>query len=127
MLVRRAKMMEVECVARGYVSGSGWKDYRREGRICGIELPAGLRESDQLPEPIFTPASKAQSGHDENISFETVARQIGEPLAARLRDLTLGIYQTRRRSMPKRGASSSPTPSSNSDLSAINWFSPTKF
>ena len=70
MLVHRAKMIEVECVARGYVSGSGWKDYRRDGRICGIELPAGLRESDQLPEPIFTPASKAQSGHDENISFE---------------------------------------------------------
>jgi phosphoribosylaminoimidazole-succinocarboxamide synthase len=86
-------MVEVECVARGYVSGSGWKDYRREGRICGIELPAGLRESDQLPEPIFTPASKAQSGHDENISFATVAGQIGEPLAAQLRDLTLAIYK----------------------------------
>jgi phosphoribosylaminoimidazole-succinocarboxamide synthase len=93
MLVHRARMIEVECVARGYVSGSGWKDYRREGRICGIELPAGLMESDQLPEPIFTPASKASSGHDENISFETVARQTGEPLAARLRDLTLAIYQ----------------------------------
>ncbi len=93
MLVRRAKMVEVECVARGYVSGSGWKDYRREGRICGIQLPAGLRESDQLPAPIFTPASKAQSGHDENISFETVAGQIGETLAARLRDLTLAIYR----------------------------------
>jgi phosphoribosylaminoimidazole-succinocarboxamide synthase len=93
MLVHRAKMVEVECVARGYVSGSGWKDYRREGRICGIELPPGLRESDQLPEPIFTPASKAQSGHDENISFENVAGQIGEPLAAKLRDLTLAIYK----------------------------------
>jgi phosphoribosylaminoimidazole-succinocarboxamide synthase len=94
MLVHRAQMVDVECVARGYVSGSGWKDYRREGRICGIELPAGLRESDQLPEPIFTPASKAQSGHDENISFETVADQIGEPLTARLRDLTLAIYKS---------------------------------
>jgi phosphoribosylaminoimidazole-succinocarboxamide synthase len=93
MLVHRAKMVEVECVARGYVSGSGWKDYRRDGRICGIQLPAGLRESDVLSEPIFTPASKAQSGHDENISFETVASQIGEPLAARLRDLTLEIYK----------------------------------
>jgi phosphoribosylaminoimidazole-succinocarboxamide synthase len=93
MLVHRAKMIEVECVARGYVSGSGWKDYRREGLICGIELPAGLLESSQLPEPIFTPASKAQSGHDENISFETAARQIGEPLAARLRELTLAIYE----------------------------------
>jgi phosphoribosylaminoimidazole-succinocarboxamide synthase len=93
MLVHRAKMVEVECVARGYVSGSGWKDYRRDGRICGIELPAGLLESGQLPEPIFTPASKAQSGHDENISFSTVARQIGSPLAGQLRDLTLAIYQ----------------------------------
>jgi phosphoribosylaminoimidazole-succinocarboxamide synthase len=93
MLVHRAKMIEVECVARGYVSGSGWKDYRREGRICGIQLPAGLIESSPLPEPIFTPASKAQSGHDENISFETVARQIGEPLAAQLRELTLAIYK----------------------------------
>jgi phosphoribosylaminoimidazole-succinocarboxamide synthase len=93
MLVHRAKMIEVECVARGYVSGSGWKDYRRDGRICGIALPSGLRESDLLPEPIFTPASKAQSGHDENISFERVAEQIGAPLAIQLRDLTLAIYQ----------------------------------
>jgi phosphoribosylaminoimidazole-succinocarboxamide synthase len=93
MLVHRARMVEVECVARGYVSGSGWKDYRRDGRICGIELPSGLLESSQLPGPIFTPASKAQSGHDENISFETVAQQIGAPLAGQLRDLTLGIYQ----------------------------------
>ena len=93
MLVHRAKMVEVECVARGYVSGSGWKDYRREGAICGIALPAGLRESDQLPQPIFTPASKAQSGHDENISFDTVSAQIGAPLTAKLRDLTLAIYK----------------------------------
>ena len=93
MLVDRAKMIEVECVARGYVSGSGWKDYRREGAICGIRLPAGLSESGELPEPIFTPASKAQSGHDENISFETVAGQIGEALAGKLRDLTLAIYK----------------------------------
>ena len=103
MLVHRAKMVEVECVARGYVSGSGWKDYRRDGRICGIALPAGLRESDALPEPIFTPASKAQSGHDENISFETVAEQIGEPLAARLRDLTLEIYKHAARYAETRG------------------------
>jgi len=93
MLVHRAKMIDVECVARGYVSGSGWKDYRREGRICGITLPAGLQESDQLPEPIFTPASKAQSGHDENITFETVSQRIGLPLAETLRDLTLAIYR----------------------------------
>jgi phosphoribosylaminoimidazole-succinocarboxamide synthase len=93
MLVRRARMIDVECVARGYVSGSGWKDYRREGRICGISLPAGLRESDKLPEPIFTPATKAQSGHDENISFEAAAGAIGDELAGRLRTLTLEIYR----------------------------------
>jgi phosphoribosylaminoimidazole-succinocarboxamide synthase len=93
MLVHRAKMIDVECVARGYVSGSGWKDYRRDGFICGVALPPGLRESDQLPQPIFTPASKAQSGHDENISFQAVAQRIGEALAAQVRDLTLSIYK----------------------------------
>jgi phosphoribosylaminoimidazole-succinocarboxamide synthase len=93
MLVHRAKMIDVECVARGYVSGSGWKDYRKDGRICGIPLPPGLRESDRLPEPIFTPATKAQSGHDENISFETAASQIGDSLARKVRDLTLNIYK----------------------------------
>ena len=93
MLVRRANMIEVECVARGYISGSAWKDYGRDGRICGISLPAGMRESDRLPEPVFTPATKAQSGrHDENISFETASRQIGEPLVDRLRALTLDVY-----------------------------------
>ena len=93
MLVRRAQMIDVECVARGYVSGSGWKDYQRSGAICGIPLPPGLRESSRLPEPIFTPATKAQSGHDENISFEVVAQRIGASLAGRLRDLTLQIYR----------------------------------
>ncbi len=93
MLVHRAKMIDIECVARGYISGSGWKDYRREGKICGIQLPAGLRESDALPEPIFTPASKAKSGHDENISLEAVTAQLGPALAARLSDLTLAIYK----------------------------------
>jgi len=93
MLVRRANMIEVECVARGYISGSAWKDYGRDGSICGISLPAGMRESDRLPEPVFTPATKAQSGrHDENISFETASRQIGEPLVHRLRTLTLDVY-----------------------------------
>ena len=92
MLVRRAKMIEVECVARGYVSGSGWKDYVRTQSICGIPLPPGLRESDRLPQPLFTPASKSQSGHDENISFEDVASRIGVELAERLRSLTLAIY-----------------------------------
>ncbi|SPE28326.1 putative Phosphoribosylaminoimidazolesuccinocarboxamide synthase [Candidatus Sulfopaludibacter sp. SbA3] len=92
MLVKRAKMIEIECVARGYISGSGWKEYREHGTVCGIKLPAGLKESDKLPEPIFTPATKAQSGHDENVSFEHVVSLIGEELAKRLRDLTLAIY-----------------------------------
>lgn len=92
MLVKRADMVEIECVARGYISGSGWKEYKQEGTVCGIKLPAGLRESDKLPEPIFTPATKAQTGHDENISFERTASIIGEDLARRLRDLTLAIY-----------------------------------
>jgi len=92
MLVKRCRMEPIECVARGYVSGSGWKDYKSTGAICGIPLPAGLRESDRLPEPIFTPASKAESGHDENISFETAANAVGRETAERLRDLTLRIY-----------------------------------
>ncbi len=92
MLVKRANMVEIECVARGYLAGSGWKDYRRSGSVCGVPLPAGLEESSQLPEPIFTPATKAQSGHDENISFETMAAVTGTELATRLHDLTLKIY-----------------------------------
>ena len=92
MLVKRANMIEIECVARGYISGSGWKEYQQSGTVCGIRLPAGLRESDKLPEPIFTPATKAQTGHDENVSFEHVVSLIGEDLAKRLRDLTLAIY-----------------------------------
>jgi len=93
MLVKRASMVEVECVARGYLAGSGWKEYRETGAVCGIALPAGLKESSQLPEPIFTPATKAQSGHDENISFEAMAKIVGVDLATRLRDLTLKIYK----------------------------------
>jgi phosphoribosylaminoimidazole-succinocarboxamide synthase len=92
MLVRRAKMIEIECVARGYISGSGWKDYKATGAICGIPLPKGLQESGKLPEPIFTPATKAESGHDENISFDKVVHSIGAELAEKLRTLTLEIY-----------------------------------
>ncbi|HCC55846.1 MAG TPA: phosphoribosylaminoimidazolesuccinocarboxamide synthase, partial [Solibacterales bacterium] len=92
MLVRKARMIPVECVARGYLSGSGWKEYRQAGTVCGIALPPGLRESDRLPQPIFTPATKADTGHDENVSLDYVAKVIGEDLAHRLRDLTLGIY-----------------------------------
>ncbi len=93
MWVRRAEMFPVECVARGYLAGSGWKEYQQTGAICGIPLPKGLRESDALPEPIFTPATKAQSGHDENISFERTVEILGAETAARLRDLTLKIYR----------------------------------
>ena len=93
MLVRRARMFPVECVVRGYLSGSGWKDYRQTGALCGIALPAGLRESERLPEPLFTPASKSQVGeHDENISFEEMAARIGQEDAAKLRELSLWIY-----------------------------------
>ena len=92
MLVKRARMIDVECVARGYLAGSGWKEYREMGTVCGIRLPSGLRESDRLPEPIFTPATKAQTGHDENISFERMADLVGPELSRRLRDLTLEIY-----------------------------------
>ncbi len=93
MVVRRTDPIPIECVARGYISGSGWKDYCATGKICGIQLPAGLKESDRLPEPIFTPATKATSGHDENISFEEAAERIGRPLAERLRGITLEIYR----------------------------------
>jgi phosphoribosylaminoimidazole-succinocarboxamide synthase len=93
MLVRRTEPIPIECVVRGYLSGSGWKEYKADGKVCGIGLPAGLRESDKLPEPIFTPATKAQTGHDENISFEDAAGRIGRELAARLREVSLEIYR----------------------------------
>ena len=93
MVVRKTQPLPIECVVRGYVSGSGWKDYRTTGRICGIPLPVGLRESDRLPEPIFTPATKAISGHDENISFDRAAALIGKALAERVRAISLEIYR----------------------------------
>lgn len=92
MLVKRAEMIPVECVARGYLAGSGWKEYQAEGKVCGISLPPGLRDGDRLPEPIFTPATKAQNGHDINVPFDHVVDTAGAELAARLRDMTLGIY-----------------------------------
>jgi phosphoribosylaminoimidazole-succinocarboxamide synthase len=92
MLVTRTEPLAIECVARGYLSGSGWKDYRATGAICGITLPAGLRESDRLPEPIFTPATKAQSGHDINISERDAAAIVGEAVLARARELTMRLY-----------------------------------
>jgi phosphoribosylaminoimidazole-succinocarboxamide synthase len=91
-LVRKAEMFPIECVARGYLSGSGWKEYQKSGTVCGIRLPAGLRESDKLPEPIFTPATKEESGHDINISFDEAASIVGSDAASELRRLTLAIY-----------------------------------
>ena len=93
MLVRKTQPLPIECVARGYLSGSGWKEYRTTGKVCGIPLPAGLQQSDKLPEPIFTPATKATSGHDENIPFERVGDLIGKDLADRVRSITLEIYR----------------------------------
>jgi len=92
MLVKKAQTFPVECVARGYLIGSGWKDYQATGAVCGIKLPSGLQQASKLAEPIFTPATKAQTGHDENIGFDVVASTIGKPTAEKLRDLTLKIY-----------------------------------
>jgi phosphoribosylaminoimidazole-succinocarboxamide synthase len=92
MLVRKTQPLPIECVVRGYLSGSGWKEYKATGKVCGIDLPSGLRESDKLPEPIFTPATKATSGHDENISFEHPADLIGAPLAEKVRAISIEIY-----------------------------------
>ena len=92
MLVRRTRPVLIECVARGYLAGSGWKEYRDTGRVCGIQLPSGLRESDRLPHPIFTPATKAETGHDVNISEDEAADLVGRDLVTRLRDLTLALY-----------------------------------
>ena len=93
MLVRRTEVFPVECVVRGYLSGSGWKDYQRTGQVCGHQLPAGLRESEKLAEPIFTPATKAETGHDENISEQQMAEIIGEEITERLREISLRIYR----------------------------------
>jgi phosphoribosylaminoimidazole-succinocarboxamide synthase len=92
MLVMRADMFPVECVVRGYISGSAWKEYKASGQVCGIELPAGLRESDQLPEPLFTPATKATTGHDQNISFEAMAKRVGTEVARELKEKSIAIY-----------------------------------
>ena len=103
MLVRRAEALPIECVARGYLAGSGWKEYRSQGTVCGIRLPSGLREADRLPEPIFTPATKAQTGHDENISFEEAANRVGKETAEKVRDFTLALYGRGRDYAEQRG------------------------
>jgi phosphoribosylaminoimidazole-succinocarboxamide synthase len=103
MLVRRLRMFNIECVARGFLAGSGWKDYRRTGAVCGHVLPPGLSESARLDPPLFTPATKAEVGHDENIDFAAAARLVGETHARQLRDRTLAIYATARDIAAKRG------------------------
>ena len=103
MVVRKTQPLPIECVVRGYVSGSGWKDYLATGIICGIPLPPGLRESDRLPEPIFTPATKAVTGHDENISFEQAASLIGRELAERVRSVSIKIYERAAKYAEPRG------------------------
>jgi phosphoribosylaminoimidazole-succinocarboxamide synthase len=93
MLVKKATVVPIECVARGYLAGSGWKEYKASRTVCGIPLPDGLREASKLPEPIFTPATKAESGHDENISFDVMCQIVGRDLAVELRERTLAIYR----------------------------------
>jgi phosphoribosylaminoimidazole-succinocarboxamide synthase len=104
MVVRKLEMLPVECVVRGYITGSGWKDYQRTGAVCGIELPSGLRESDRLPEPIFTPTTKANVGHDEAVDFEGAVRLVGDrELAERLRDVSLAVYAAAAEHARERG------------------------
>lgn len=103
MIVRKADPLPIECVVRGYLAGSGWNEYRRSGTVCGIPLPPGLQESSELPEPIFTPATKAVTGHDENISFEQAVSIVGTETAERVRELSLGIYRSAREFARRRG------------------------
>ena len=104
MLVKRAQMFPVECVARGYLAGSGWKEYKATGTVCGIKLPAGLQDGSRLPEPLFTPSTKSQDGtHDENISFARVEKLVGADAAHELRRLTLAIYEKAAEHAESRG------------------------
>ncbi len=103
MLVRKCKPLAVECVVRGYLSGSGWKEYKKSQTICGVKLPGGLLESSKLPEPIFTPSTKAETGHDENISFRQAVKILGAPLATKVRDMTLAVYKFARDYAATRG------------------------
>ncbi|MCU0785448.1 MAG: phosphoribosylaminoimidazolesuccinocarboxamide synthase [Verrucomicrobia bacterium] len=103
MIVKKAQPLAIECVVRGYLAGSGWKEYKQSQTVCGIKLPAGLKESSELPEPIFTPATKAETGHDENIPFEQAAKIVGPAIAAQARDLSLKIYHAARDYARQRG------------------------
>jgi phosphoribosylaminoimidazole-succinocarboxamide synthase len=103
VLAKKARVVPFECVARGYLAGSGFKEYKADGRVCGVALPAGLERASRLPEPIFTPATKAESGHDENVDFERVANDAGRELATRLRELTLELYRRAAARAAERG------------------------
>jgi phosphoribosylaminoimidazole-succinocarboxamide synthase len=103
MIVKKAKPLAIECIVRGYLSGSGWKEYKKSQTVCGIQLPAGLTESAELPEPIFTPSTKAEEGHDENISFERAKEIVGADIATQARDLSLKIYKAGRDYARERG------------------------
>lgn len=103
MLVKKTEPLPVECVVRGYLSGSGWKEYKKSGQICGIKLPKGLVESDRLPKPIFTPTTKAEAGHDLNLTYEVVEEKVGGETAARIRDYTLKIYEKAQDAMEPKG------------------------
>jgi phosphoribosylaminoimidazole-succinocarboxamide synthase len=103
MVVKKARVVPFECVIRGYLEGSGWVEYQRNGAVCGVALPAGLKQCDRLPSPIFTPATKAESGHDENVTFEFMASQIGADVAEQLRELSLQVYRTGARIAAERG------------------------
>lgn len=103
MIVKKTAVIPIECVARGYLAGSGWKEYRQSGTVCGIPLPAGLKEADRLPEPIFTPATKAETGHDENISFERMVQEVGKETADELKARTLDVYRRAAKRAEERG------------------------
>lgn len=103
MLVRKAKPLPVECIVRGYLSGSGWKEYKKSGTVCGIKLPEGLIESSKLPEPIFTPSTKAEEGHDINISFDEASRMVGREMAEQLREISLKVYKRAQVMAEKKG------------------------
>ncbi len=103
LLVKKAKVLPVECIVRGYISGSGWKSYQKDGTVCGIELPSGLLESSKIESPVFTPSTKAESGHDENIPFDEAKKTIGAAVAEKLRDLSLKIYERARHFAEEKG------------------------
>src|SRR5690349_21151909 len=103
MIVKKAQPLAIECVVRGYLAGSGWKEYKQSQTVCGIKLPPGLQDSSELPQPIFTPATKAETGHDENIDFATASKIVGKEIAERVRDLSISIYSFAREYARKRG------------------------